>query len=590
VYQGDLVEAVRWATTVGFAVVALVALRSWRRTRTVSSAWLAASFVVLALVVVGRGILRLAGIELPVVAERLSLLLLLAFPYLLVRFSTAFGQVSARKWWAIHALAAVVVAATVALPELPGAPRPGWYVAYVLLVLAYWTALSVDVAVRLWRSGVNAAALRRQRLRTLAVAALALNAALLPAGAQEGTGTAAAGQLVALGSMLLFLAAYAPPSLLREVWRAPDKRLLRRSEAGLVDASSPEEVGAALLPYAAHLVGGNGAVILDRAGQPVAAHGEAVRRSPPATPMTASEARLVQGWSLIQLRSGTLAVHVGEANPFFGIDEVDILRGVGSYIDLMIGKLELLATQRAALERVEQLNAELEALVYGISHDLRSPVISILAYLDFMTNEQADRLGEEARHYLQRMTVNARYMDALIKDLLELSRIGRVQTEMEDVALDPLAGDIARELGDAYPQAAIEVGPLPVVRMSPVRARQLLTNLIENALHHGGRSDITVRLSAMPLPDGGVEVSVRDDGVGVPAAYRERVFGVFERLEGTVGVNVAGTGIGLAICQKIVEELDGRIWIAASDPGADVRVALPPDVVRVHAQHRQEAL
>jgi signal transduction histidine kinase len=118
------------------------------------------------------------------------------------------------------------------------------------------------------------------------------------------------------------------------------------------------------------------------------------------------------------------------------------------------------------------------------------------------------------------------------------------------------------------------VGDLPVVRVNRTRARQLVGNLVENAARYGGRPDVRVTVSG-DVADGRCELRVRDDGVGIPEEHRERVFGVFERLSTAEG----GTGIGLAICRKIVGELGGDIHFVEREQGAEVLITLPSDVV-----------
>jgi signal transduction histidine kinase len=147
-----------------------------------------------------------------------------------------------------------------------------------------------------------------------------------------------------------------------------------------------------------------------------------------------------------------------------------------------------------------------------------------------------------------------------------------MQTESEEVALTALVNDIADELRSRHPSARIDVEPLPAVEINPVRARQLFTNLLENAVAHGGRADLHVTVRPLDTA-GATTVSVADDGVGIPAAYREKVFGIFERLDGQGHPD--GTGIGLAICKKIVEQAGGDLSIAESSVGADFRIRLP---------------
>jgi signal transduction histidine kinase len=164
------------------------------------------------------------------------------------------------------------------------------------------------------------------------------------------------------------------------------------------------------------------------------------------------------------------------------------------------------------------------------------------------------------------------YMQRLIHDLIDLSRVGRSGVEPIQVDLGRLVRAIAEDAGAANPEVEIRVGRLPVVTGDPTGLRQLFTNLLENAIRHGGRTDLVVVVDGCDRPDGAVELSVRDNGKGIPAEHRERVFGVFERLEGpSTG---EGTGMGLAICRKIVEVLGGAIAIVGA-PGTDVRILLP---------------
>jgi PAS domain S-box-containing protein len=216
----------------------------------------------------------------------------------------------------------------------------------------------------------------------------------------------------------------------------------------------------------------------------------------------------------------------------------------------------------AASRELERTNAELETLMYSASHDLKSPMVSLLGYLEYLRVDYGDVLGEEGNHYVQRMSDCTLYMQRLIHDLIDLSRVGRLGGDVGEVDLAELAGTIVDEAVVAHPAARFHVGRLPVVASNPVSFRQLLTNLVENAVRHGGRPDVNVTIEAATRADGALELSVRDDGKGIPPEHRERVFGVFERLDGPS--TSAGTGMGLAICRKIVELLGGSIAIHGS--------------------------
>src|SRR5215213_10689459 len=200
------------------------------------------------------------------------------------------------------------------------------------------------------------------------------------------------------------------------------------------------------------------------------------------------------------------------------------------------------AALAAANRELGRANAELEALVYSASHDLKSPMVSLLGYLEYLRLDYGEVLGPEGNRYLNRMADSTVYMQQLIHDLIDLSRVGRSGVEPIEVDLGRLVRAIAEDAGAANPAAEIRVGRLPVVTGDPTGFRQLFTNLLENAFRHGGRPDLVVVVDGRDRPDGAVELSVRDNGKGVPPEHRERVFGVFERLEGPS----TGEGTGMA--------------------------------------------
>ena len=243
--------------------------------------------------------------------------------------------------------------------------------------------------------------------------------------------------------------------------------------------------------------------------------------------------------------------------------------------------------EREARMAFERTNEELEAFVYSVSHDLKSPIISLLGYLDYLKLDFGDALPEEAMHYVARMSASASYMEALIQDLLELSRVGRVQTESETVDLTDIATEAATERRVAHPAAMVALGPLPVVEMNPLRVRQLLSNLIGNAMEHGGRPGVRIVVAGYDCADGSVRVEVTDDGDGIPPEHRDRVFGVFERLP-RPGSPEGGTGIGLAICKKIMESIGGTITAEPRERGATLALHFPAAVVRRPAAAAKE--
>ncbi len=234
-------------------------------------------------------------------------------------------------------------------------------------------------------------------------------------------------------------------------------------------------------------------------------------------------------------------------------------------------KLAYERERRARIE-VEEANKELESFVYTVSHDLNSPLVSISGYLDYLHKDYGESLPEQGRFYLERMGASALYMQALIRDLLEFSRVGRMQTETEPVSLGEIVGEVAEQVRAVSPEMQIDIDELPSVLMNPVRVRQLFANLLQNAARYAGRNP-NARIEVVEHSEDRVCLSVSDNGPGIPPEQRERVFGVFERL--APKHTDEGTGMGLAICKRIVESNGGRIWIEDSDSGTDLRMTLP---------------
>lgn len=232
-----------------------------------------------------------------------------------------------------------------------------------------------------------------------------------------------------------------------------------------------------------------------------------------------------------------------------------------------------LQSEQEARRSLEELNSEMESFVYTVSHDLNSPIIAIQGFSDFLSKDFGESLPEKGRFYIERINVSALYLQSLIKALLQFSRVGRTQTEVEEVSLQDIVAQSADEVGAGFDDFAVTASDLPVVRMNPLRARQLFTNLMQNSARYAGRPDVRIAIAAELAEDGLTMVSVHDNGPGIPEKARAKVFAVFERLQQTG--KTEGSGMGLPICKKIVETSGGRMWIADSDEGLDLRFTLP---------------
>ena len=211
-------------------------------------------------------------------------------------------------------------------------------------------------------------------------------------------------------------------------------------------------------------------------------------------------------------------------------------------------------------------NAELEQFAYVASHDLQEPLRKIQAFSDLLMTTQAGALTDEGRDYLQRIVAAAGRMRTLVQDLLTLSRVTSKARPFTPVDLGLVAKEALADLEVpiAESKATVEIGALPTLLADPAQMRQLFLNLLGNALKFrkeaaSPRIHVTARVA-----DARAELAFADDGIGFDERYLDRIFKPFQRL--TTSSRYPGTGIGLAICRKIVER-HGGVLTARSAPG-----------------------
>jgi PAS domain S-box-containing protein len=209
-------------------------------------------------------------------------------------------------------------------------------------------------------------------------------------------------------------------------------------------------------------------------------------------------------------------------------------------------------------------NAELERFAYIASHDLQEPLRMVSSFLQLLQKKYKGQLDEKADQYIHYAVDGAERMKALIMDLLEYSRVGSAKETFSRVETETImneVGDIFREK-IAVARARVDVGPLPVVWGDKVQLLQLFQNLLSNALkYHAADRAPVIRIRAMEEP-GCWLFSVEDNGIGIDLQFFDKIFIIFQRLHNKT--DYSGTGIGLAICKKIVERHGGKIWVASS--------------------------
>ena len=245
------------------------------------------------------------------------------------------------------------------------------------------------------------------------------------------------------------------------------------------------------------------------------------------------------------------------------------LRALGQDVERMRRAIE---AARAQLEDqaqdLQRSNAELEQFAYVASHDLQEPLRKVASFCQMLERRYGDQLDERGRQYIDFAVDGAKRMQQLINDLLAFSRVGRVGAEHDEVELADVASEAVGALDTAIEEsgATVEVGNLPRVCGDPSLLALVLQNLIGNGLKFRAEEAPVVRVTSRRGSEEEWEITVHDNGIGVEEQYAERIFVIFQRLHSREAYE--GTGIGLAMCRKIVEHHGGRLWLDGSADGA----------------------
>lgn len=245
--------------------------------------------------------------------------------------------------------------------------------------------------------------------------------------------------------------------------------------------------------------------------------------------------------------------------------------------ELFLPIMSRLATAITLCQRIkdrtaalEQVNAELEAFAYSVSHDLRAPLRAIDGYSHMLLDEHAAALDDEGRRLLNTVRFNALRMGRLIDDMLSFSRMSRREMAAMAVDMTRLAQDAAAELQAAVPERSLrfEIAELPPAQGDRDMLRQVLVNLLSNAVKFTRvRDEAVIEVGGTATADGATYY-VKDNGVGFDMKYVDKLFGVFERLHAQK--DYEGTGIGLAIVKRIVVRHGGRVWAESKEGGGTV--------------------
>ncbi len=268
-----------------------------------------------------------------------------------------------------------------------------------------------------------------------------------------------------------------------------------------------------------------------------------------------------------KLRDAALRIGRGEVDTLIDIRSKDEIGELAVSFSSMVEARQQAEEQRGALiMELEGKNAELERFTYTVSHDLKSPLITIKGFLGALEEDIARGDTERLQADIARISAGADRMSSLLDELLELSRIGRVVGSPEEVPLGEVAREAVALVAGRMEESKVQVTTadgLPVIFGDRLRVREVLQNLVENAIKFMGEEpNPQVEIGGLQR-DGESVCFVRDNGIGIDPRYSQKVFDLFDKLDR----NTEGTGIGLALVKRIVEEHGGRVWVESEGLG-----------------------
>tara|TARA_R110002096_G_scaffold433224_1_gene651570 strand:- start:3057 stop:4121 length:1065 start_codon:yes stop_codon:yes gene_type:complete len=235
--------------------------------------------------------------------------------------------------------------------------------------------------------------------------------------------------------------------------------------------------------------------------------------------------------------------------------------------------LDQIADQMEALRRS---NEDLKQFAYVAAHDLREPLRSISGFIQLLERREGSTMSSEGREFIQLAIRGVRQMEDTLNGLLTYSLIDGTEPEGEPIEVNALIGEVSLNLNSRITSSGttIKAGDLPTVKGDKLQIKRVFQNLIENAIKFRSEALPQIEIDSVPLGNGFIEFSIADNGIGIKPAHREKIFTIFERLH--TREEFEGSGIGLAICKRVVERHGGTIAIDPDyENGLKIRFQLP---------------
>jgi len=602
VTQAGFITASQYATTAAFAVIAALTVRDWLVTRDRSRMFLALAIASLAAVSILGQVAKLLGPSFTAASAYVTITVFLVSGLALLLFRDAVIPLKPRTLRLVVGIVIATGVLEIGVQAIFGrtAPKPVQLIAAAAFVLV-WSGCVGEPSLRLWFAARRRTVVQRARMRALSLGYLAIVALLLVA---VFAASFAAQPILQIGIALatiaivpLLYAGFVPPAWLRRTWRQSEEAKFQQATSDIVMfASDQHALATRSLDWAIRLTGADAGLFMTGPNTILATHG-----------LTADDAQTLRAAvagagdrTVIPLggtppRSVMIArLHVNDAaivllggpfTPVFSTDEEAWLQQYAAMVSTGLERVRLVEALaqtngqledrvREVTERTQQLeaaNRELEAFSYTISHDLRAPLRAVSGFTSILFEEYADAMPAEARAYLKRVKDSGAHMGQLVDDLLAFSRLGRQAIRTQRVNIRGVVDQALQELSPGLDGRQVEmvIGELPDAACDAALVEQVFVNLLSNAFKYSRRRE-HARVEVGVSEDNAIEgptYFVRDNGAGFDMEYAGKLFGVFQRMHRSE--DFEGTGVGLAIVQRIVERHGGRVWAEAKvDAGA----------------------
>jgi signal transduction histidine kinase len=249
------------------------------------------------------------------------------------------------------------------------------------------------------------------------------------------------------------------------------------------------------------------------------------------------------------------------------------LKRLGPVIRRALQEAEQAAEKKRALEELKRSNEELEQFAYVASHDLKEPLRAVVGFLQLLQNRYGDKLDEEGLRFIERSVKAGFRMQTMINDLLTLSKIHSKGSAFIPTDLNQIVKDVLEHLQLTKKNVTVTCAELPNLALDASQIHSLFQNLISNAMKYNESSIPVISIECREL-DNAYQFLVKDNGIGISTRFHQRIFQVFQRLH--TDRDYPGTGMGLALCKKIVERHRGKIWVESNQAeGSTFHFTLP---------------